>query len=256
MTWLESGRARKPLPGLDGGVFSHCMVPDMEDAFSHSDTEDEELAERLLGESSGMAGGGYVRDVGSILTPQAHLISGPVAAGDMTASSLPPCEVEVVLPETWKIGQLIRLQGPYGEFTVRPPADAATGTKTKIRLVPRPEFRIEVPPAASTGSEIKFTRADGAKISVQVPEGMQPGERFDVLPPAMMVQVPKGACAGRTVVFSAAGSLEIPEHVLAGQDSEARLCRVTIPKGYEENDYFAVRLPAMARADDDSPFTI
>merc|ERR1719468_75004 len=104
----------------------------------------------------------------------------------------------------------------------------------RYRLRPEPELRVEVPPGASPGTTLNFERPDGTRIGIPVPPGKQPGEHFEVTPPALMVLVPDDAQPGDWVVFAA------PAPPAA---QERQWFRAKVPAELQLGRYFAARLP-------------
>jgi len=154
--------------------------------------------------------------------------------GQLQAHATQPCEFCAELSKDYKPGACFTVQGPFGPIRVEPPANAQPGMLLRYRLAPKPAFRIRVHAGAKAGDAVKFNREDGIEVSVQVPTGSQPGDTFDVTPPALMVKVPEGAVAGDHLVFPGCrGSDEQP----------IEWFRVRMPIGLEPNRYIAARLP-------------
>mmetsp|Transcript_57398 Transcript_57398/g.150363 ORF Transcript_57398/g.150363 Transcript_57398/m.150363 type:complete len:257 (+) Transcript_57398:85-855(+) len=203
--------------------------------------------EPLLGTRS------YIRHLGSEGTVDAEVVAAPRRTrgsfgedilGDAAdgrrqfeTMTMAPCEFEITLPKNHVPGQRVRVEGPQGFISARMPTnpDVLPGSRQRVRLAPRPEFRVEVPPGVSPGSELKFARKDGTEISVAVPQSATPGSFFDVLPPALMVQVPKSAMPGDLVVFSA--------EVNFGSGTVTSWYRAQVPPGFHEEEYFPARIP-------------
>jgi len=203
--------------------------------------------EPLLGTRS------YIRHLGSEGTVDAEVVAAPRRTrgsfgedllGDAAdgrrqfeTMTMAPCEFEITLPKNHVPGQRVRVEGPQGFISARMPTnpDVLPGSHQHVRLAPRPEFRVEVPPGFSPGSELKFAREDGTEVSVTVPQDAAPGSIFDVLPPALMVQVPQTAMPGDLVVFSA--------DIGSGPLMVTSWCRAPVPAGSRPEEYFPVRVP-------------
>jgi hypothetical protein len=188
--------------------------------------------------------GGLVFDYGtSELAVDTERISGPgLHLGVETLATL-PIELSAWVPEHFteediKAAKPFKIRGPHGPIEVKPPVGTVKGAKITLRLVPQPEFRIEVPPDARPGLCFNVKRADGVEVQAEVPANLKPGDKFEVLPPAMMVRVPEGIEAGafvlfrHTVVLNRAEGTEVVEW-----------CRVQVPEGVGSGHYFAARLP-------------
>ncbi|CAJ1405134.1 unnamed protein product [Effrenium voratum] len=112
-----------------------------------------------------------------------------------------PTDVSVTVPKDYMPGTPLRAAGPFGDVNLKPPPGAKAGEVLRFRLGPSIQFRVTVPPWARGGYEARFALDCGEVVSVKVPDGLQPGDSFEVLPPAMMVKVPAGAKPGDKVVF-------------------------------------------------------
>jgi len=197
--------------------------------------------------------GSYIRHLGSEGTVEVEVVAAPrrtcgTFGGDLLedaadgrrqfeTTTMEPCEFEITLPQNYVPGQRVRVKGPHGFLSTRTPAGAnlLPGSRQRVRLGPLPEFRVEVPPGVSPGSVLKFAREDGTEVSVTVPQDAAPGSIFDVLPPALMVQVPQTAMPGDLVVFSADIGL--------GPLKVTSWCRAPVPAGSRPEEYFPVRVP-------------
>merc|ERR1712232_1442440 len=99
------------------------------------------------------------------------------------------------------------------------------GSECVIRLGPEEVFQVTVPEGASPGDAVTFEATDGRQQTVYVPVDAKPGDTFEVVPPAVMVEVPKGSSAGDIVKFNTEqeGGMNIertamvPEGKLPGQ---------------------------------------
>mmetsp|Transcript_77449 Transcript_77449/g.166015 ORF Transcript_77449/g.166015 Transcript_77449/m.166015 type:complete len:249 (-) Transcript_77449:108-854(-) len=155
---------------------------------------------------------------------------------ELETLATPPVELSAILPMDHQPGRMVRLMGPHGPIEVEPPASAEPGFKMRFKLAPRPEFRIEVPPNYN-GSAVRLQRSDGVEISVRVPPGLNPGDKFEVTPPALMVRVPEGARAGDFAVFR--------HTVGVSRDGteQTEWIRAKVPPGVKPGAYFAARMP-------------
>merc|ERR1712050_514813 len=97
-----------------------------------------------------------------------------------------------------------------------------------LRVTPPPDLRITVPPGLKAGQTMLFETpgTGGDRIAVKIPAGKSPGETFEVVPPAVMVCVPKDGKPGDVVVFEVDG----------------KRCRTQVPEATQLG-HFAVRLP-------------
>mmetsp|Transcript_98034 Transcript_98034/g.282780 ORF Transcript_98034/g.282780 Transcript_98034/m.282780 type:complete len:216 (-) Transcript_98034:206-853(-) len=156
------------------------------------------------------------------------------------ASALdPPLNIAVDLPSgRWQPGQSFCVQGPQGPICLQIPVDAVPGGRLVYKIAPRPEFRVEVPPGAGPGWVMTFQRDDGGACVVTVPAGLQPGDTFEVTPPALMVRVPETAQPGDFVRFCRMVSQE-NDH----KAGSTEFFRARVPEGLKPCMYFAARLP-------------
>ena len=60
---------------------------------------------------------------------------------------------------------------------------------------------VKVPENVKPGASVMFYSPDGVRLHGVVPRGKEAGEDFEVIPPAVMVQVPAGAKPGDTLVL-------------------------------------------------------
>ncbi|CAJ1343013.1 unnamed protein product [Effrenium voratum] len=104
-----------------------------------------------------------------------------------------PTDVSVTVPKDYMPGTPLRAAGPFGDVNLKPPPGAKAGEVLRFRLGPSIQFRVTVPPWARGGYEARFALDCGEVVSVKVPDGLQPGDSFEVLPPAMMA----GRCQAR-----------------------------------------------------------
>lgn len=145
------------------------------------------------------------------------------------AVTTPPIRLDVLLQAGYQSGQKVRVQGPHSTFDVTTPARALPGQKLSYFLGPRPEFEVTAPRDAKPGRPIIITTHDGSTIRVPCPEDCEPGETFHVEPPAIMVKVPDGVVAGRSVYF---------------KDAVHGWLRATVPDELMAGGYFGARLPS------------
>mmetsp|Transcript_88207 Transcript_88207/g.254552 ORF Transcript_88207/g.254552 Transcript_88207/m.254552 type:complete len:336 (+) Transcript_88207:2122-3129(+) len=233
----DSGYARFKLPSVTGALSEMLVGPlvcggSPQKGFKQSLIREDSEASDLSLEPLFGTGSSYVEDIGSHRIASAEYADGPPGRGEFEAAAVPPCILEIDLPASWQ-GQPLCMNGPMGPVTVRPRGpEAVPGTCLRMRIAPHPEFRIEVPPDAAAGTEINFRRANGDHVSVIVPAGLAPGDRFHVLPPAIMVHAPAGVASGDTVRFRPPGA-----------SGGALWLRCVVPKGIAEHDYFPARLP-------------
>ncbi|OLQ15478.1 Protein decapping 5 [Symbiodinium microadriaticum] len=95
-------------------------------------------------------------------------------------------------------------------------------------------FKITVPPWARGGYEARFQLDAGDEVSVKVPVGLQPGDVFEVLPPAMMVQVPASASTGDQIVFQGEAK---------GPGCPAGWYRIRLQEDHTPGSVLSVRIP-------------
>lgn len=211
---------------------SNVIIADRHTLSVATGEDAEELEAPLLG------GDSYVQFLQGQSTVSAEFCSAPSGSkrsGEpAVARTTLPLEIGADLPMDWIPGRSVRVRGPHGPMTVKPPPDAQPGRTMRYRLAPEPEFRIQVPPGAAPGHQVKFARDDGVGVSVPVPHGCKPGDTFDVSPPSLMVQVPEGASPGDAVVFRNESSKDTPTSWM----------RCQVPPGLAPRDYFPARLPA------------
>lgn len=108
------------------------------------------------------------------------------------------------------------------------PDGAKGGERVSTRLGPPPAYTLEVPEGLSGGDTFDFDGNDGEKLEATVPMDKVPGDSFDVMPPTVMVQVPRFAKPGDQVAFQPDGH------------EEKLVARV--PQGLTKGQYFAVIL--------------
>merc|ERR1719401_88151 len=87
---------------------------------------------------------------------------------------------------------------------------------------------VDVPEMGMPGDTVLFLGRNGEELHAVIPPGCKPGDKFKVVPPVVMVQVPKGARGGRNV------SIKLPN------DKERQIVRV--PEGCAPGTYFCVPL--------------
>jgi len=153
------------------------------------------------------------------------------------AFALWPGEMEVAVPENWKVGEKVPAQGPHGRIFLDLPEGCEAGKTLRYRLRPEAELQVKVPPGAKPGGTLMFERPDGTRIGITVPPGKQPGEQFEVTPPALMVLVPEGAQPGDTVIFGT------PLAAQGANGEERQWFRAKVSQDLQLGRYFAARLP-------------
>lgn len=211
--------------------FLRCRRPDEEDAHEpHLGVDPVSLlaAQSFIEESKGRC------DVESAepLGPTASALQGA------RAKAAPPTEVSVPVPQDFVPGSLLKANGPFGVVSVTPPPGVQGGEVLRFRMAPPSQFKITVPPWARGGYKAQFHLDDGEEVSVKVPEGLQPGDTFEVLPPAMMVQLPEGSKPGEKIVFwSDAKGSRCPEGWY----------RIEVPEGHAPGSVISVRIPALSQ---------
>merc|ERR1712183_1067827 len=117
--------------------------------------------------------------------------------------------------------------GPHGPMKVPPPAGLAPGSEAAIRLGP-PGMNVVIPEGLRQGEPLQFQDPGGAMRQIIVPFGKKAGDTLEILPAAVMVQVPKDARPGDTLLFNTV-------------DTYKQLT-AEVPGGLSEGDYFAVML--------------
>lgn len=188
--------------------------------------------------------GGLVFDYGtSELAVDTERIQGPQLSLGVETLATYPIDLTASVPEHFTEEDIkektpFKIRGPHGPIEVKPPDGTVKGGKITLRLVPRPEFRIEVPPDARPGLCFNVKRGDGVEVEVSVPPHLKPGDKFEVLPPAMMVRVPDGVDPGAYVMFR-----RIVKVNPAAGTEVVEWCRVKVPQGVAPGQYFAARLP-------------
>merc|ERR1740121_2218941 len=108
-----------------------------------------------------------------------------------------------------------------------------------------PHGAIKVPAGAAPGWAIRFDNQVGEEVKVLVPEGYQPGDTFEVAPPALMVRVPDKAKPGDVVMFSHMVSGDASND---GRGGRTEFFRATVPPGLQPTEYFTALLPAPGRS--------
>mmetsp|Transcript_13191 Transcript_13191/g.27592 ORF Transcript_13191/g.27592 Transcript_13191/m.27592 type:complete len:268 (-) Transcript_13191:8-811(-) len=152
------------------------------------------------------------------------------------AKAVPPTELTVKVPEDFVQGGAIKATGPFGEVSLRPPPGVQQGESICFRLAPPCQFRVTVPPWAKGGYQARFHLEDGDEVSVKVPNGLQPGDSFEVLPPAMMVKLPEKCQPNDRIIFwSEAKGSRCPEGWY----------RFRMPQGFSPGTVVSVRIPVM-----------
>jgi len=206
-----------------------------------------EREDQPVGDDACPGAAGLVYSLGSNAV-DSERCAGPGAGGrndrgqlrhQLEALATLPVELVATLPADHIPGSRIRMCGPHGRMEVDSPAAAQPGEKIKYLLGPTPEYSVEVPPGASPSTRVRFRRADGVEVCVPIPPSKRPGQRFEVTPPALMVQVPEGALPGDFVVFR--HSLGSSGKGVATEETE--WCRARVPEGLRPGNYFAARLP-------------
>lgn len=199
--------------------------------------DDEEGAQPYLGvdDHSLLASQDFIEELHGSCSVTAEPL-GPVAGPEhgILAKATPPTEVVVVVPKDHSPGQLLRGQGPFGEVQLPPPPGCQPGDSLRFRLAPPILFKITVPPWARGGYEARFQLDAGDEVSVKVPLGLQPGDVFEVLPPAMMVQVPASASTGDQIVFQGEAK---------GPGCPAGWYRIRLQEDHKPGSVLSVRIP-------------
>lgn len=146
------------------------------------------------------------------------------------AKTAPPQELHFIAPEDCTPGSPVCLSGPHGDPIVVPmPEGAEPGMPCRIYLGPKSTIQVVVPEGASPGSVVLFTcEDDGEMLHTVVPNGKKPGDTFDIVPPVVIIQVPKGAKEGEEVLYTT------PQGTPAV---------VQIPAGFSPGHYFPTLLP-------------
>merc|ERR1712224_98772 len=91
------------------------------------------------------------------------------------------------------------IAGPHGPFLIEVPKDAKPGQESTYRLGPD-SHSVIVPEGAEPGSVVNC-EVDGRMIQAKVPEGKAPGDSFEVVPPAVVVLIPKEATPNDILEF-------------------------------------------------------
>eukprot|EP00929_Paragymnodinium_shiwhaense_P018683 TRINITY_DN12982_c0_g1_i3.p1 TRINITY_DN12982_c0_g1~~TRINITY_DN12982_c0_g1_i3.p1 ORF type:complete len:192 (+),score=7.83 TRINITY_DN12982_c0_g1_i3:66-641(+) len=155
--------------------------------------------------------------------------AGDEVARVFQARTARPLMLEFVVPPNCAAGELISLAGPFGRpvpFTL--PAGVRPGDRVATKLGPPGAVTVTVPDGAYPGQKVTVQRQDGSRLDVVIPAGLAPGATFDVSPPGVLVEVPRGAMPGDFV------ELATP-----------RLCRrkrTVLPEGCRPGDVLAVAL--------------
>lgn len=157
-------------------------------------------------------------------------LAGPgLNVGEVLTAAAPVVEIDVKIPDNYVEGDKVPVKSPHGEVmeVVLPPG-AQAGRVMTMRQCPPADLRIKVPQGLKAGQTMFFesSASHQQKIAVKIPKGVGPGETFEVIPPAVMVCVPKGGKAGDSVVFELNG----------------KRCRTTIPESTQLG-HFACRIP-------------
>jgi len=117
------------------------------------------------------------------------------------------------------------VKGPHGPIMVELPEDAVPGEERTWRLGPYGQ-QVTVPEGVCEGSQIDC-EIDGRDMKINVPAGKSPGDTFEVVPPALVVMIPKGSQAGDLLEFT-------------GLNGE--LLKVPAPDGMKPGQYFSLLL--------------
>uniref|UniRef100_A0A7S1AIW2 Uncharacterized protein n=1 Tax=Noctiluca scintillans TaxID=2966 RepID=A0A7S1AIW2_NOCSC len=150
----------------------------------------------------------------------------PVARRIFPAKSAVPQDLVFVVPRDFVPGELITVEGPHGPCCVPLPLDIQPGQWCSVRLGPNPTHTLVVPEGARRGQSVYFMGPDG-QVEVTIPPGKKPGDTFDVIPPAMMVQVPDGAVPGDQLSF---------------MTSQGEQLLTVVPENHHPGQYFAAAL--------------
>eukprot|EP00933_Yihiella_yeosuensis_P061141 TRINITY_DN63967_c0_g1_i1.p1 TRINITY_DN63967_c0_g1~~TRINITY_DN63967_c0_g1_i1.p1 ORF type:complete len:261 (-),score=49.21 TRINITY_DN63967_c0_g1_i1:171-953(-) len=152
---------------------------------------------------------------------------------EVEAPACPPAAIRTRVPDDFKPGETITVEGPHGPVQVPPPPEARLGGYVTFRLAPPAQFRAKVPPGKGPGDSLLHTMKDGTRIELPIPPGVEVGETFEVGPPSAMVKVPDGVTCGTAVVFKD-----------PSDEFSSEWLRAKVPYGLKPGDYFSARLPA------------
>lgn len=146
------------------------------------------------------------------------------------ALTAPPQELHFVAPQDCVAGQPVCLLGPHGDpITVPLPEGAVAGRPCSVYLGPKSSFQVVVPEGALPGTSVMFYAGeDNDLLNTIVPPGKMPGDTMEIIPPVVLIQVPRGCKGGDEVVYTT------PQGTPA---------LVQIPEGYSGGHYFATLLP-------------
>eukprot|EP00450_Noctiluca_scintillans_P022268 CAMPEP_0194530300 /NCGR_PEP_ID=MMETSP0253-20130528/67220_1 /TAXON_ID=2966 /ORGANISM="Noctiluca scintillans" /LENGTH=198 /DNA_ID=CAMNT_0039375519 /DNA_START=20 /DNA_END=613 /DNA_ORIENTATION=- len=117
------------------------------------------------------------------------------------ANAAEPQDLTFDVPRDWTHGDPVTIQGPHGPLQVPLPHNTRRGDKVTVPLGPSITYTVNVPDAIEDGGVVPFRTDDGQTWEVPVPPGKRPGDTFEVYPPAIMVEVPRGANPGDRVAF-------------------------------------------------------
>lgn len=165
-------------------------------------------------------------------SPVACSLTGPLASmaqsrtqpRSFLAPVAPPQDLHFLVPEVL-LQRSVCVSGPHGPIMVELPEDALPGEQRTWRLGPDGQ-QVLIPDGMTEGMTIEC-ELEGRIVQAVVPAGKVPGDSFEVVPPALVVMIPQGACPGDT--------LEFP-----GLDGEP--LKVPAPEGLLPGQYFSLLL--------------
>lgn len=141
-----------------------------------------------------------------------------------------PQELHFVAPQDCVAGKPVCLLGPHGDpITVPLPEGAEPGKACSVYLGPKSSFKVIVPEGALPGAPLQFTTEDGEMLNTIVQPGKKPGDTMEIVPPVVLVQVPKGVKSGDEVTYTT------PIGTMA---------MVQVPEGFAPGHYFTTLLPS------------
>jgi len=148
-----------------------------------------------------------------------------------------PETVEIKVPEGFKAGNEMVIEGHLGKFKVNVPEGMKEGDVFHIEIKePNPEpdmVTVKVPKGVKAGEEMVIEGKLG-KFKVNVPAGMKEGDKFHVA-------VDKAHAEPENVV-----TVKVPEDTKVGDiitiDGDFGKFKVAIPEGMEPGDEFQVKI--------------
>lgn len=119
------------------------------------------------------------------------------------ANAVLPQELRYTVPWNVRAGQRLSIEGPFGPMPVEVPIGKRAGDEVTFRFGPPAalSFTVTIPEGAKTGEIFGFETPDGV-MTAWVPDGKQAGDTVEIIPRAMMIEVPDAAVPGDRVVFS------------------------------------------------------